>query len=154
MTLETCQWLYTSVASQMSALNFVDDQHWLCTTLGWSKEGRFLAWYVNFQRPTVRIDFGYDRTDLVIDGGRCAELRLALEGRSRLRDGGRARHPRSRVTSFDRCSKPSVSSTSSGNEKGSSARSGRLGGHQATGRFRSSPGLCHGARASRRRRPA
>ena len=67
LTLETCQWLYTSVASPMSALNFVDDQHWSCTTLGWSAEGRFLGWYVNFQRPIVRTDIGYDSMDLAID---------------------------------------------------------------------------------------
>jgi hypothetical protein len=43
LTLETCRWLYSSVASEMGALNFVDEQHLSCTTLGSSAEGRFLG---------------------------------------------------------------------------------------------------------------
>jgi predicted RNA-binding protein associated with RNAse of E/G family len=67
LTLETCRWLYTSAASETSALNFVDEEHPSCTTLGWSAEGRFLGWYVNFQRPIVRTERGYDSMDLVVD---------------------------------------------------------------------------------------
>jgi predicted RNA-binding protein associated with RNAse of E/G family len=67
LTLETCRWLYTSVASEMGGLNFVDEEHPSCTTLGWSAEGRFLGWYVNFQRPIVRTEIGYDSMDLVVD---------------------------------------------------------------------------------------
>jgi hypothetical protein len=67
LTLETCRWWYTSSPSETGALNFVDEEHPSCTTLGWSAEGRFLGWYVNFQRPIVRTEPGYDSMDLVVD---------------------------------------------------------------------------------------
>jgi predicted RNA-binding protein associated with RNAse of E/G family len=35
--------------------------------LGWSQDGDFLGWYVNFQRPLVRTRMGYDSMDLVVD---------------------------------------------------------------------------------------
>jgi hypothetical protein len=67
ISLETCRWLYTSGVSEVNGLNFVDDQHWSRTALGWSKSWEFLGWYVNFQTPLMRTGLGYDSMDLVID---------------------------------------------------------------------------------------
>jgi hypothetical protein len=65
LTLETCQWLYSSLASETNALNFLDDQKSSSTTLGWSQDGDFLGGYVNFQRPLMRTRMGCRRTDRV-----------------------------------------------------------------------------------------
>jgi hypothetical protein len=43
LTLETCQWLYSSLASETNALSFLDDQNSSSTTLGWSQDGDFLG---------------------------------------------------------------------------------------------------------------
>jgi protein associated with RNAse G/E len=67
VTMETCQWLYTSVVAETAGLSSVDDQHWSRISLGWSRDRTFLGWYVNFQRPLLRTEIGYDSMDLVVD---------------------------------------------------------------------------------------
>jgi len=154
LTLETCQWLYTSAAFTMGSLNFVDDQHWSSTTLGWSEAGNFLGWYVNVQRPIVRTEIGYDSMDLVVDvvvapsyEWHCkdeADFETAIgrgifdeEQRSVIAPRSRARLPTHRATR--RALRPGVDDV---------APPGRLAGSKA------SPGLRHRAWTSRRRRSA
>jgi protein associated with RNAse G/E len=67
LTLETCRWLYSSSVAKTSGLNFVDDRHWSKVALEWSRNGEFRGWYLNFQRPLVRTELGYDSMDLVLD---------------------------------------------------------------------------------------
>lgn len=67
VTMQTSSWHYNAVVAESSGLNFVDAEHWSRVALGWSKDGDFLGWYVNFQLPMSRTELGYDSMDLVLD---------------------------------------------------------------------------------------
>jgi predicted RNA-binding protein associated with RNAse of E/G family len=67
VSLESRRWHYRGAPARGTSLVFVRDGAWSSVAPTWQADGRFVHWYVNFQRPASRRVGGYDTLDLVLD---------------------------------------------------------------------------------------
>jgi protein associated with RNAse G/E len=67
--MQTCVYRVAERASDISALHFFAPGHWSRVNLGWTADGTFMGWYVNFERPPALRDDGLETKDLVLDIG-------------------------------------------------------------------------------------
>ena len=68
LAMKTCVVQAAEIEEAPDKLHFHRAGRWSRVNLGWdSSDGRFLGWYVNFERPAVGTSSGLESKDLVLD---------------------------------------------------------------------------------------
>ncbi|HZU12409.1 MAG TPA: DUF402 domain-containing protein [Chloroflexota bacterium] len=67
LSLSLGDWVRRDFVWDISTLVLVRTEDWHATWVSWRENGEWWGWYVNFQRPMIRIPTGIQTMDLMLD---------------------------------------------------------------------------------------